>query len=144
MINKVIRVTLLLIVAGCIGVLLHQLNNHSHVMKDGLVVEDLREGNGEDVKKGQKVSINYLAVLKKENKQFDSSYERGVPYNIEIGVGHTIPGWDEGLIGMKVGGKRRLTVPSSLAYGEKGAGEVVPPNSDIIYTIELLSVESVK
>lgn len=105
-----------------------------------LKIEDIKEGTGSAVKSGDTIIINYSGTLLNGTK-FDSSYDRGQPFQTQIGVGQVIKGWDQGLIGMKVGGKRRLTIPSSLAYGERGAGGVIPPNATLIFDLELLEVK---
>jgi len=144
MLNKKRLLTLslvffLVIFCGVLGY--YSLRSHKHVTDDGLVIEDLVVGTGAETTKGKTISFNYTGSLLKDHKQFDSSYDRGVPYTVEVGVGHAIPAWDKGIVGMKIGGKRRLTVPASLGYGEKGAGTVVPPNSDLVYEIELISIK---
>jgi len=104
-----------------------------------LKIEELAEGSGEEVKSGDNVTVNYLGTLL-DGTKFDSSYDRGQPFSLSVGQGEVIKGWDEGLVGMKVGGKRKLTIPSEMAYGESGAGEDIPPNSALIFEIELLSI----
>ncbi|MDD2823421.1 MAG: FKBP-type peptidyl-prolyl cis-trans isomerase [Candidatus Daviesbacteria bacterium] len=105
-----------------------------------LIVEDIEVGKGEEVKGGDYISIHYLGTLENGTK-FDSSYDRGDPFKTRIGVGQVIEGWDMGVIGMKKGGKRKLTIPSSLAYGESGAGGVIPPNATLIFEVELMDIE---
>lgn len=105
-----------------------------------VTIEDLTVGTGPEVKPGDTVSVNYKGTLE-NGTQFDSSYDRGTPFETKIGVGAVIKGWDEGIVGMKVGGKRKLTVPSSLGYGEAGAGSQIPPNSTLIFEVELVSIK---
>lgn len=105
-----------------------------------LKIEDIVAGTGAEVKSGDTVVINYKGTLL-DGTQFDSSYDRGVPFETKIGIGAVIKGWDVGVLGMKVGGKRKLTIPSSMAYGEQGAGGVIPPNSPLIFEMELLSIK---
>lgn len=105
----------------------------------GFKVEDLKIGTGSAVKSGDRIKINYLGTLT-DGKKFDSSYDRGVPFETQIGVGQVIKGWDLGVLGMKVGGKRKLTIPPELGYGEKGAGEVIPPNATLIFEVELVAI----
>lgn len=106
----------------------------------GLKIEDLVVGNGKEVKAGDNITINYLGTLA-DGTKFDSSYDRNQPFQTKIGVGQVIKGWDEGVIGMKVGGKRKLTIPPDLGYGSQGAGNLIPPNSTLIFTLELLEVK---
>lgn len=105
----------------------------------GLQYVDTHIGDGEQPQKGQKVSVHYKGMLK-DGTQFDNSYDRGSPIEFMFGVGQVIPGFDEGLETMTVGGKRKLFIPSELGYGERGAGNAIPPNADLIFEIELLSI----
>lgn len=105
-----------------------------------LKIEDLKIGTGAEVKSGDTILINYKGTLL-NGTQFDSSYDRGQPFETKIGVGMVIEGWDVGVIGMKVGGKRKLTIPSNMAYGPQGAGGIIPPNSPLIFELELLSIK---
>jgi hypothetical protein len=104
----------------------------------GLQITDLVVGEGEEAKAGQTVSVNYRGTLQ-NGKEFDSSYGRG-PFSFPLGAGRVIKGWDEGVAGMKVGGKRQLVIPSDLAYGSRGAGGVIPPDATLLFDVELLSV----
>ncbi len=106
----------------------------------GLKIEDLKVGTGSAVKAGDTIKIHYLGTLE-NGKKFDSSYDRGEPFQTQIGVGQVIKGWDQGVIGMQIGGKRKLTIPSDLAYGERGAGGVIPPNATLIFELELLEIK---
>jgi peptidylprolyl isomerase len=105
----------------------------------GLQYIDLKVGDGETPQKGQKVSVHYRGTLK-DGTPFDNSYDRGAPLQFAFGVGQVIPGFDEGLETMAVGGQRRLLIPSNLGYGERGAGNVIPPHSDLIFEIELVGI----
>lgn len=105
-----------------------------------LKVEDLVVGDGAEATPGAKLTVNYKGSLT-DGKVFDSSYESGKPITFNLGVGEVIKGWDQGLKGMKVGGKRRLTIPPDLGYGEAGAGSAIPPNATLIFEVELLKVE---
>ena len=105
-----------------------------------LLIEDIIVGKGEEAVAGAQITVNYLGTLT-DGTKFDSSYDRDEPFVFLFGVGQVIPGWDKGLVGMKVGGKRRLTIPSEMAYGEAGAGDVIPPNATLIFEVELLEVE---
>jgi peptidylprolyl isomerase len=109
-------------------------------MSDGLKIKDETIGSGVEVKSGDTVTVNYLGTLENGTK-FDSSYDRNTPFTTQIGVGKVIKGWDEGIVGMKVGGKRKLIIPSSLGYGEQGAGNLIPPNTTLVFEVELLSIK---
>lgn len=105
-----------------------------------LVCEDLTVGEGtEATGPGQTVVVHYTGWLEDDTK-FDSSKDRNDPFSFPLGVGFVIPGWDQGVVGMKVGGTRKLTIPSELGYGEQGAGGVIPPNATLIFEIELLDI----
>ena len=112
----------------------------------GLMKTDTVVGKGAEAKAGQTVSVNYTGWLydssAKDNKgkQFDSSIGRG-PFSFPLGGGRVIPGWDQGVAGMKVGGKRTLIIPPSLGYGSRGAGGVIPPNATLVFDVELLGVQ---
>lgn len=105
-----------------------------------LKIEDLKVGTGSAVKSGDTIKINYIGTLL-DGTKFDSSYDRSEPFQTQIGVGRVIKGWDEGVIGMKVGGKRRLTIPPDLGYGTQGAGSVIPPNAILVFDLELLEIK---
>ncbi len=104
-----------------------------------LKIEDIKIGEGKEVKKGDTVVMHYKGTLT-DGKQFDSSYDRGEPFETVIGVGQVIKGWDEGVPGMKIGGKRRLTIPPEMGYGARGAGSI-PPNSTLIFEVELINIK---
>jgi peptidylprolyl isomerase len=108
------------------------------VTASGLRITDLVVGSGAEAKAGQKVSVNYRGTLE-NGKEFDSSYGRG-PFSFPLGGGRVIQGWDEGVAGMKVGGKRKLVIPPDLGYGSRGAGGVIPANATLIFEVELLAV----
>jgi FKBP-type peptidyl-prolyl cis-trans isomerase len=105
----------------------------------GLKYVDLVEGTGAEALKGQRVKVHYTGWLK-DGKKFDSSVDRGDPFEFPLGAGRVIKGWDEGVAGMKVGGKRKLVIPPSLGYGERGAGGVIPPNAELTFEVELLGI----
>jgi FKBP-type peptidyl-prolyl cis-trans isomerase len=105
-----------------------------------LKVEDLQTGTGDEAKAGQMVSVHYTGWLENGTK-FDSSLDRRQPFQFKLGAGQVIQGWDQGVAGMKVGGKRKLTIPASLGYGARGAGGVIPPNATLIFEVELLGVK---
>jgi peptidylprolyl isomerase len=107
-------------------------------MSSELQVTDIQLGDGKEAVKGALITTQYRGFLE-DGTQFDSSYERGKPFQCVIGTGRVIKGWDQGLMGMKVGGKRKLWVPAHLAYGERSMGTITP-NSDLTFEIELLEV----
>jgi FKBP-type peptidyl-prolyl cis-trans isomerase len=104
-----------------------------------LQIEDIKQGNGTEATSGQKVTVHYVGTLTNGNK-FDSSRDRGQGFSFVLGAGKVIKGWDQGVAGMKIGGLRKLTIPPHLAYGERGFGNVIPPNSTLVFEVELLSV----
>lgn len=114
---------------------------------EDLKIEDTEEGTGEAVKEGDMVVIHYTGYLEdppgsgQAGAKFDSSLDSGQPFETPIGAGNVIKGWDLGVVGMKVGGKRRLIIPSELGYGEQGSGESIPPNSNLIFDLELLEIK---
>jgi peptidylprolyl isomerase len=108
------------------------------VTPSGLRITDLVIGDGPEAKSGESVSVNYRGTLE-NGKEFDSSYGRG-PFSFPLGAGRVIKGWDDGVAGMQVGGKRKLVIPPDLAYGERGAGGVIPPNATLIFEVELLQI----
>lgn len=106
-----------------------------------LKVEDLIEGNGPAAKAGDKLSVRYVGVLYDNNKEFDSSWKRGkAPFQFTLGQGQVIPGWDQGLLGMKVGGRRRLTIPPDLAYGAQGQPPTIPANAPLVFDVDLTKI----
>ena len=106
----------------------------------GLQYIDQIVGTGETAKAGQTVSVHYTGWLT-NGKKFDSSVDRGQPFSFRLGVGQVIKGWDEGVQGMKIGGKRKLTIPSNLGYGARGAGGLIPPHATLVFDVELLGVQ---
>jgi FKBP-type peptidyl-prolyl cis-trans isomerase len=108
--------------------------------KSGLKYKELRVGNGAEAKAGNTVSVHYTGTFT-DGKKFDSSLDRKEPFPFKLGAGMVIKGWDEGVAGMKVGGKRKLMVPYKLAYGERGFGDTIPPKTDLVFEVELLEVK---
>lgn len=108
-------------------------------MNDELRIEDIQVGEGKAAVKGALITTQYRGFLE-DGSSFDSSYERGKPFQCVIGTGRVIKGWDQGLMGMREGGKRKLWVPAALAYGERGMGSRVPADANLIFEIELLEV----
>jgi FKBP-type peptidyl-prolyl cis-trans isomerase len=104
-----------------------------------LKIENVKEGTGAEAVNGKQVSVHYTGTLT-DGKKFDSSVDRGQPFKFVLGTGQVIRGWDLGVAGMKVGGKRKLTIPPQLGYGERGAGGVIPPNATLLFEVELLEV----
>jgi FKBP-type peptidyl-prolyl cis-trans isomerase len=107
---------------------------------DGLQYWDIKVGTGATATAGHSVSVHYTGWLT-DGKKFDSSVDRGQPFTFNLGAGQVIKGWDEGVAGMKIGGKRQLRIPPELGYGSRGAGGVIPANATLIFDVELLSVQ---
>ncbi|MBT3229233.1 MAG: FKBP-type peptidyl-prolyl cis-trans isomerase [Candidatus Marinimicrobia bacterium] len=105
----------------------------------GLKYTDMEVGSGESPTNGQGVVVHYTGTLE-DGTKFDSSVDRDKPFSFTIGIGRVIQGWDEGVLSMKIGGKRRLIIPSELGYGARGAGGVIPPNATLIFDVELLEI----
>ncbi len=104
-----------------------------------LIIEEVSVGEGAEAVAGKHVTVHYTGWLTNGTK-FDSSLDRGEPFDFPLGRGHVIRGWDEGVAGMKVGGKRKLTIPPEMGYGARGAGGVIPPNATLVFDVELLAV----
>jgi peptidylprolyl isomerase len=105
-----------------------------------LVKKDLIVGTGPEAKAGQSVTVNYVGVLFSTGKVFDASWKRHEPFTFSLGRGQVIPGWDQGIAGMKVGGRRELIIPAPLAYGAKGSPPTIPPNAALVFVVDLLAV----
>jgi FKBP-type peptidyl-prolyl cis-trans isomerase len=104
-----------------------------------LIIEELTVGDGATATAGQSVSVHYTGWLT-DGTKFDSSVDRGDPFEFNLGRGQVIAGWDQGVAGMQVGGKRKLTIPPEMGYGSRGAGGVIPPNATLVFDVELLAV----
>ena len=109
-------------------------------LPSGLEYEDLKVGTGDEAKSGKTVSVHYTGWLT-DGKKFDSSLDRGQPFEFTLGAHQVIAGWDEGVAGMKVGGERTMIIPAELGYGAGGAGGVIPPNATLIFDVQLLKVQ---
>ena len=105
-----------------------------------LVIDEINVGDGPEAAAGQSVRAHYTGVTHAEGEQFDSSWDRGDPLEFRLGVGQVIAGWDQGIVGMKVGGRRRLTIPAHLAYGDRGAGGVIKPGAALVFVVDLVAV----
>ena len=105
-----------------------------------LLIEDLVVGDGDEATNGTKVSVHYVGVAFSTGEEFDASWNRGQPFEFKLGKGQVIPGWDAGVAGMRVGGRRQLTIPSAMAYGARGAGGVIKPHEPLVFVVDLLSV----
>ncbi len=105
-----------------------------------LLVEDLTVGSGDEAVAGSTISAHYVGVAHSTGEEFDASWNRGAPLDFRLGVGMVIPGWDQGIAGMKVGGRRKLTIPPHLAYGDTGAGAAIAPGETLIFVVDLMDV----
>jgi peptidylprolyl isomerase len=107
-----------------------------------LVIKDLVKGHGKTARKGDTVTVQYDGVLYHNNQEFDASWDRGQPFSFPLGEGQVIPGWDRGVAGMKVGGRRELVIPPDLGYGAQGSPPTIPANSTLVFVVDLLKVRS--
>ena len=105
-----------------------------------LMIEDISEGDGAEAAAGDTISAHYVGVAHSTGEEFDASWNRGAPLDFRLGVGQVIRGWDEGIVGMKVGGRRRLVIPPHLAYGDRGAGGAIKPGETLIFVVDLVDV----
>lgn len=103
-----------------------------------LVIKDLKKGKGAPVKSGDTAVVNYVGVNYENGEEFDASYDRGEPFPVPVGAGQVIPGWDEGLVGMRPGGRRQLIIPPEKAYGEQGSPPAIGPNATLVFVIDLV------
>ncbi|KQW48414.1 peptidylprolyl isomerase [Nocardioides sp. Root1257] len=105
-----------------------------------LVITEITEGSGEEAAAGSNVSVHYVGVAHSTGEEFDASYNRGAPLQFRLGIGQVIAGWDQGVQGMKVGGRRQLVIPPHLGYGDRGAGAVIKPGETLIFVVDLIGV----
>jgi len=105
-----------------------------------LVIEDITVGDGTEAKAGNTISAHYVGVAHSTGEEFDASWNRGAPLDFRLGVGQVIAGWDEGIVGMKEGGRRKLVIPAHKAYGDRGAGAVIKPGETLIFVVDLVAV----
>jgi FKBP-type peptidyl-prolyl cis-trans isomerase len=105
-----------------------------------LVIKDLIKGTGATAKAGDPLTMNYVGVLYSTGKQFDASYDRGQPFPFQLGAGQVITGWDKGIVGMRVGGRRELIIPPGEGYGSEGSPPTIPPNATLVFVVDLLSI----
>lgn len=113
---------------------------HLGAPPDDLVIDDIIVGDGAEALAGKHVVVHYVGVGATSGNEFDSSWNREDPFDFDLGASQVIPGWDRGVEGMRVGGRRRLVIPAHLAYGERGAGGVIGPNETLIFVVDLLDV----
>ena len=140
--RKTILISILIAAAIFVGFKLFNNSNKNEnkiMNKEGVWIEVLNQGTGQESKNGDKVSVHYTGALENGIK-FDSSLDRGQPFSFSLGTGQVIKGWEIGVLGMKVGEKRKLTIPSELGYGSQGAGGVIPSDATLIFEVELLSI----
>ena len=107
----------------------------------GLVVEDVMVGAGEEARPGQEATVHYVGVSYSSGREFDASWNRGEPFSFSLGRGQVIEGWDQGVVGMKVGGRRRLVIPPHLGYGDHGAGNAIKPGETLVFVVDLIGVQ---
>lgn len=107
---------------------------------DELIIEEIVLGEGAEAQPGQTAVVHYVGVGVSSGEEFDSSWNRDEPFDFPLGAGYVIKGWDQGVVGMRVGGRRRLVIPSSLGYGARGAGGVIAPNETLIFVVDLLEL----
>ena len=105
-----------------------------------LGIDDLVVGEGDEAVAGRKVTVHYVGVAFRSGEEFDASWNRGQPFEFKLGRGQVIPGWDQGVAGMRVGGRRKLTIPSAMGYGARGAGGVIQPHEPLVFVVDLLAV----
>ena len=107
-----------------------------------LGIDDVVVGDGDEATPGKTVTVHYVGVAFRSGEEFDASWNRGEPFQFKLGKGQVIAGWDQGVTGMKVGGRRKLTIPSAMGYGARGAGGVIQPHEPLVFVVDLLGVET--
>lgn len=132
-----IAITIIILLSGAYFFYNNQNNMEE---KENLKIEVLEEGSGEPAKEKDKITVHYTGWLE-DGTKFDSSHDRGQPFVFTLGIGQVIKGWDEGMLNAKVGEKRKLIIPPSLAYGEEGSGSIIPPNSTLIFEVEIINIQ---
>ena len=131
---KLVIITLLIFLVGCTA------SNQDVFNVEGMKTEILKKGTGAEAKRGDTVIVHYTGTFT-DGRKFDSSVDRDEPFTFKLGAGQVIQGWDKGVAGMKVGEKRKLTIPPELAYGSRGAGGIIPPDATLVFEVELLGIE---
>lgn len=146
--QRIAIIVIILLIIGAGGFYIYQNNSPTSIQtgeaemvttSSGLQYQDIKIGSGDEAKPGEMVSVHYTGWLL-DGTKFDSSLDRNEPFQFQLGAGMVIKGWDEGVAGMKVGGKRVLIIPPDLAYGANGAGGVIPPNATLKFEVELLTI----
>jgi peptidylprolyl isomerase len=117
-----------------------EIDRHDGDIPFELEIDDIVVGEGDEAVSGSKVAVHYVGVSFSTGEEFDASWNRGEPFRFTLGRGHVIPGWDAGVLGMRVGGRRQLTIPSAMAYGARGAGNVIKPHEPLVFVVDLLEV----
>ncbi len=151
--QRILILAIVLILVAAIAYLVFASNKNTTELEEGMTIDegmtttasglqykDLVIGEGQEATSGKTVQVHYTGWLTNGTK-FDSSLDRGQPFEFPLGAGRVIQGWDEGVAGMKVGGKRKLVIPSDLGYGARGAGSVIPPNATLVFEVELLGIK---
>ena len=137
--NKIL-VSIIAILVIISSYFLYKQQTNNMEKEQELTIEILEEGTGEPTKERDKITVHYTGWLE-DGTKFDSSLDRGQPFVFTLGIGQVIQGWDKGMLGAKIGEKRRLTIPSDLAYGESGMGSLIPPSSTLIFEVEIINIQ---